>query len=606
MGLTDDDDVTRAPAAVINEPKQTETKITTEKVPSEANNNITTTTITTSENEDVGVGDEVKPPRLRVQPRLGLLTQSKSLAVADSPPSGNGSGGGGAGNGSRPIFPNCPFSPYGSPTGSPRSSRKRQPLRESRRVSIERSGMYLQLNQYKLKDSIGQGSYGIVKLAYNEEDDTHYAMKILSKKKLLKKAGMFGRMPPKKEGRKADATSPLQRVYTEIAVLKKLDHPNVVKLVEVLDDPVEDHLYLVFELLERGQVLDVPTDKPLSEDDAWAYFRDVVLGIEYLHYQRIIHRDIKPANLLLSEIGRIQIADLGVCNEFDGTDAFLSSTAGTPAFIAPEAVGDQRAGFSGKAADIWSMGITLFAFVYGHVPFYDENIVGLYSKIRHQPVEFPPLPTVSESLKDLIRKMLVKDPNKRITLSEIKMDPWVTKDGASPLPSEEDNCHLVEVTDEDVARVITSIPKLDTLILIKHMLKKHSFQNPFSRRSDTHRPSDPEARRVNLTQRHNLATAGRSNSAPEACDWGKQLSLEAYDSCLEAVTEEQSKLLQQIQTERIELTQKIEQINADSCEKSEKSKNLESLESLENIDSKNQIISIDKDVVLNQTGKIKR
>ncbi|EFA12336.2 Ovarian-specific serine/threonine-protein kinase Lok-like Protein [Tribolium castaneum] len=322
-----------------------------------------------------------------------------------------------------------------------------------------------------------KGSYGIVKLAYNEEDDTHYAMKILSKKKLLKKAGMFGRLPPRKEGRPSPTlTHPLQRVYREIAILKKLDHPNVVKLVEVLDDPVEDHLYLVFELLERGQVLEVPTEKPLTVDQAWTYFRDVVLGIEYLHYQRIIHRDIKPANLLLSESGRVQIADLGVCNEFDGSDAFLSNTAGTPAFTAPEALGDNKSAFSGKGTDIWSMGITLYAFVYGQVPFYDNNIIGLYSKIRHEPVRFPDSPAIPEQLKDLIRKMLVKDPSKRITLPEIKEHPWVTKDGQCPLPTEEENCHLVEVTEEEVAKVITSIPKLDTLILIKHMLKKHSFQ----------------------------------------------------------------------------------------------------------------------------------
>lgn len=122
------------------------------------------------------------------------------------------------------------------------------------------------------------------------------------------------------------------------------------------------------------------------------------------------------------------------------------------------------------------MGITLYAFVYGQIPFHDDSIVALYSKIRHQSVEFPPNPPISDRLKELIRKMLIKDPNKRITLPEIKIDPWVTRCGRFPLPSEEDNCQLVEVTDEDVAKVITSIPKLDTLILIKHMLKKHSFQ----------------------------------------------------------------------------------------------------------------------------------
>lgn len=117
-----------------------------------------------------------------------------------------------------------------------------------------------------------------------------------------------------------------------------MDHPNVVKLIEVLDDPLEDSLYLVFELLQLGEVLSVPTTKPLSEERAWSVFRDALLGLEYLHYQRIIHGDIKPDNLLLGECGSVKMADLGVCNEFLGEDASMNngSTAGTPAFRAPE------------------------------------------------------------------------------------------------------------------------------------------------------------------------------------------------------------------------------------------------------------------------------
>ncbi|KAJ4445477.1 hypothetical protein ANN_07285, partial [Periplaneta americana] len=300
--------------------------------------------------------------------------------------------------------------------------------------------------------------------------------------------------------------NPLDRVYREIAILKKLHHPNIVKLYEVLDDPVEDHLYLVFELLERGEVLKVPTEKPLSEDQAWKYFRDVVMGIEYLHYQRIIHRDIKPSNLLLSEDDRVQIADFGVCNEFHGNDASLSNTAGTPAFVAPEALTNSK--YSGKvkmsilphvvyggaqagmhmirfprhilvvlqASDIWSMGVTLYSFVYGKIPFKDDNVMGLYSKIQKDPVTFLQEPVVSTELKDLIEGMLQKDPSKRLTLPEIKRHTWVTKEGLFPLPSEEENCELVEVTEEEVQQVVQSIPKLDTLILVKTMLKKHSFQ----------------------------------------------------------------------------------------------------------------------------------
>lgn len=107
-------------------------------------------------------------------------------------------------------------------------------------------------------------------------------MKILSKKRLVKKAGMFGRLPPRWIGKSNSSglLTPLERVYREIAVLKKLDHPNVVKLVEVLDDPEEDQLYLVFELLEK-EILSIPTQEPLSENETWSYFRDVILGIEY-------------------------------------------------------------------------------------------------------------------------------------------------------------------------------------------------------------------------------------------------------------------------------------------------------------------------------------
>lgn len=117
-----------------------------------------------------------------------------------------------------------------------------------------------------------------MKLAYSEEDSTHYAMKILSKKRLLRQAALMRRSAKQ-------TTSPLDRVYREIAVLKKLDHPNIVKLVEVLDDPVEDSLYMVFELVKNGEVLSIPTNKPLSEERAWSVFRDTLLGLEYCKYK---------------------------------------------------------------------------------------------------------------------------------------------------------------------------------------------------------------------------------------------------------------------------------------------------------------------------------
>lgn len=181
----------------------------------------------------------------------------------------------------------------------------------------------------------------------------------------------------------------------------------------------------------------------------------------------------------MGDDGRLRIADFGVCNEFQGAeDAWLDNTVGTPAFLAPEALVGK---FSGKAADIWSMGITLYAFVYGILPFFDMNIVALYGLIQHQGIKFPPSPTISAKLKDLLIRMLSKDPSQRITLPEIKSHSWVTCDGTQPLPAEEDNCCSgpVEITAEDLDQSVRSIPHLASLILVKAMLRKHSFQHPF-------------------------------------------------------------------------------------------------------------------------------
>ncbi|KAL7987033.1 hypothetical protein Chor_005952 [Crotalus horridus] len=313
------------------------------------------------------------------------------------------------------------FGPYATGPSthiSPRTGRR--PTIESHRVSISDAADCVQLNQYKLKSEIGKGSYGVVKLAYNENDDQYYAMKVLSKKKLLKQYGFPRRPPPR--GSKPNASgqmkpmAPLDRIYQEIAILKKLDHINIVKLIEVLDDPAEDNLYMEFSRVESGNntvtfngfrmvlcghssiflkpqmssvysrvgvasfnpwssysirsppkgylscslcpiffrpVMEVPCDNPFSEEQAWLYFRDIVLGIEYLHYQKIIHRDIKPSNLLLGDDEHVKIADFGVSNQFEGSDAQLSSTAGTPAFMAPEAISDSGKSFSGKVESLF-------------------------------------------------------------------------------------------------------------------------------------------------------------------------------------------------------------------------------------------------------------
>uniref|UniRef100_A0A2R9BAM6 calcium/calmodulin-dependent protein kinase n=1 Tax=Pan paniscus TaxID=9597 RepID=A0A2R9BAM6_PANPA len=418
--------------------------------------------------------------------------------------------------------------PYATGPASHISPRAwRRPTIESHHVAISDAEDCVQLNQYKLQSEIGKGAYGVVRLAYNESEDRHYAMKVLSKKKLLKQYGFPRRPPPRgsqaAQGGPAKQLLPLERVYQEIAILKKLDHVNVVKLIEVLDDPAEDNLYLalqnqaqniqldstniakphsllpseqqdsgstwavcsVFDLLRKGPVMEVPCDKPFSEEQARLYLRDVILGLEYLHCQKIVHRDIKPSNLLLGDDGHVKIADFGVSNQFEGNDAQLSSTAGTPAFMAPEAISDSGQSFSGKALDVWATGVTLYCFVYGKCPFIDDFILALHRKIKNEPVVFAEEPEISEELKDLILKMLDKNPETRIGVPDIKLHPWVTKNGEEPLPSEEEHCSVVEVTEEEVKNSVRLIPSWTTVILVKSMLRKRSFGNPF----------EPQARR---------------------------------------------------------------------------------------------------------------
>ncbi|NP_001082316.1 calcium/calmodulin-dependent protein kinase kinase 1 S homeolog [Xenopus laevis] len=379
---------------------------------------------------------------------------------------------------------NLAYGPYATGPASHISPRiVRRPTIESNRVSISDSDDCVQLNQYKLQSEIGKGSYGVVKLAYNQSDDKYYAMKVLSKKRLLKQYGFPRRPPPRGSktgsGDQTKPMAPLDRVYQEIAILKKLDHVNIVRLIEVLDDPAEDNLYMVFDLLRKGPVMEVPSEHPFVEDQARVYFRDIVLGIEYLHYQKIIHRDIKPSNLLVGDDGHIKIADFGVSNQFEGNDALLSSTAGTPAFMAPETLADSGQGFSGKALDVWAMGVTLYCFVFGKCPFMDEFILTLHNKIKYKPVEFPEEPSISNDLKDLILKMLDKKPEDRISVPEIKVHPWVTNRGEDHLPLEEEHCTIVEVTEEEVKNSVKLIPSLTTVILVKAMLRKRSFGNPF-------------------------------------------------------------------------------------------------------------------------------
>ncbi|KAM0526178.1 hypothetical protein ACHAPS_004181 [Verticillium nonalfalfae] len=354
------------------------------------------------------------------------------------------------------------------------------------------------INQYIIKEEIGRGSYGAVHLAV-DQFGTEYAVKEFSKARLRKRiqssmlrqgprrpqrfsrSGLNGPLSPPATAfgslgapSAADEKDALFLIREEIAIMKKLNHPNLVQLIEVLDDPEEDSLYMVLEMCNRGVVMKVglgETATPYSEECCRCWFRDLILGIEYLHAQGVIHRDIKPDNLLLTEDEVLKVVDFGVSEMFEKPDRMMTAkSAGSPAFLAPELCVARHGDVSGKAADIWSMGVSLFCLRYGKLPFSHDGVLEIYEAIKSDPHEVPD--DENPHLADLLSKILEKDPQNRIKMADLWHHPWVTKEGADPLLSEDDNCAmLVDPPNElELNRAFTR--KMNHLLCVMKAIQK--------------------------------------------------------------------------------------------------------------------------------------
>ncbi|KAJ5736545.1 Calcium/calmodulin-dependent protein kinase kinase cmkC [Penicillium malachiteum] len=344
------------------------------------------------------------------------------------------------------------------------------------------------INQYLIKQEIGRGSFGAVHLAADRYGN-EYAVKEFSKSRLRKRAqshmlrrprgprrhGTGSNLPNSpmhrhpSEDDNENAKNPLYLIKEEIAIMKKLNHNNLVSLIEVLDDPTEDSLYMVMEMCKKGVVMKVGLEEqadPYDDEQCRCWFRDLILGIEYLHAQGIVHRDIKPDNCLVTSDDVLKVVDFGVSEMFaKDSDMFTAKSAGSPAFLPPELCVVKHGDVSGKATDIWSMGVTLYCLRYGRLPFEKSSIFELYESIRNDPVVCEN--ELDERFEDLMSRLLEKDPSKRIGMQELREHPWVTMDGADPLLSEEENtAHNVEPpTEEEMNAAITkSISHVMTLM----------------------------------------------------------------------------------------------------------------------------------------------
>ena len=258
-------------------------------------------------------------------------------------------------------------------------------------------------NSYNIIDLLGTGSFGkVFKVQLkNDISNKFYAMKVISKRLLMKKRQ-------------------LKYAISECNVLKKCNCPFIVKLN--FSFQTMENLYMIEDFCPGGNIQYHVKNSLFEEEDAKFYLAELVLAIEYLHKINVIYRDLKPENVLIGEDNHIVLVDFGLVKEDINDNDLTSSFCGTPAYIPPEMLNKKNVG---KSADIYGLGAVLYEMVSGTPPFFASEIKTLFEKIKNNKLVLHNY--FSENLKDLLSKLLCKDPLKRFGTrdkSEIKQHPF--------------------------------------------------------------------------------------------------------------------------------------------------------------------------------------
>ena len=258
------------------------------------------------------------------------------------------------------------------------------------------------LEDYEIISVLGEGTFGVVKLGKDNITGEKVAIKILEKKKIINKDDEI-------------------RVEREIDILKRVHHINVISMKEIKKD--EDNIYLIMEFCEKGELFNhIVEEQKLEEIEAAYFYYQLINGLECIHFNGVVHRDLKPENLLISNDYILKIIDFGLSNYFDKIH-YLSTPCGSPCYASPEMVSGKR--YNGFLIDIWSTGIILFAMLCGYLPFEDPDNEILFKKIYQCDVEYPD--DLTDDSIDLMNRILVNNPEERITIPEIKHHPFYLK-----------------------------------------------------------------------------------------------------------------------------------------------------------------------------------
>ena len=258
---------------------------------------------------------------------------------------------------------------------------------------------------YLIKNNLGEGTFGKVKLGIYIKTGEKVAIKIINKKKLIEKNDQI-------------------HLKREIDLLQKLNHTNIISVYEIFEN--NDNYYIIMEYCSKGELFNyIVSKKRLNEAEAAYFFYQLINGLEYIHSIGISHRDIKPENLLLTNNYILKIIDFGLSNYYEeNINKYLKTPCGSPCYSSPEMVSGLS--YDGFKVDIWSCGIVLFAMLCGYLPFDDKNDDKIiFKKIVECEIKYPFF--LSDMSRDIITKLLIKDPNKRISIKQIKMHPFYLK-----------------------------------------------------------------------------------------------------------------------------------------------------------------------------------